>query len=206
MTSNSYLDIKDKIVTLSRRNQYQILLNTSEWWIFRDKLFLLKGRTCNYCGQHEGLIEKLIPIDEWERKLKEYHENNNPSKFKMTIQDLLNGDYVGKPIFSCRTTIVGEIVLQIHHKLYFNDKLSWEYNFKNLQILCSACHKLAHTTTIIYTYKDETMQFRKQIANCSKCHGLGNIIEYSYRENGICYECGGAGVVFDNQLDWQTVT
>jgi len=38
----------------------------------------------------------------------------------------------------------GEVVLQVHHKIYLTGKLPWEYGTENCETLCKGCHAAEH--------------------------------------------------------------
>jgi hypothetical protein len=46
--------------------------------------------------------------------------------------------------FRCQVCGEKEITLNVHHRIYFNDKKIWEYEDNHLITLCENCHELAH--------------------------------------------------------------
>jgi hypothetical protein len=201
-------DIQSELDLLNCRDQYVLLLQTKEWDDFRYYRLTISGHCCEICSRKEGPIEVDIPKDEWDKAKKEYDEQLDAFK-KLTpeecIQGIISGTYIGRPWHPSSTRIIGEIILQIHHKLYYYDKLPWQYSKLDLQILCSDCHKEVHLREIIYTYENETKMFRKIVPSCLKCLGEGYIADYRHRDNGICYACGGAGILFDGSIAWEPV-
>ena len=39
---------------------------------------------------------------------------------------------------------VGTHILQIHHTFYINGKMPWEYDIKDMRVLCKKCHQRKH--------------------------------------------------------------
>ncbi len=37
-----------------------------------------------------------------------------------------------------------EVTLQVHHKIYIEDKLPWEYGLENCETMCKGCHAAEH--------------------------------------------------------------
>ena len=71
---------------------------------------------------------------------------------------------------------------------------AWEYKNEALITLCADCHKLEHenTETLVYTKSDEVMYIAER---CEKCDGSGYLPQFNYYRNGVCFECGGHGVI-----------
>lgn len=52
---------------------------------------------------------------------------------------------------------------QVHHKIYINDLYAWEYDLKNLMVLCRYHHKKQHRPDIVEKFN--RMKSIKQIIN-----------------------------------------
>lgn len=85
-------------------------------------------------------------------------------------------------------------VLNVHHKSYVINRLAWEYDNSNLITLCENCHEEEHRQREIPLY-DEDFNFISNVKTCDKCKGLGYIKKYNHYYNGVCFGCGGTGVV-----------
>lgn len=101
----------------------------------------------------------------------------------------------------CFTEIISEddkfADLNIHHKYYIRDKKAWEYEDKSLITLCEKCHQLEHQNNNI-PVKDVNLNFLYNSEICKKCNGSGFLSEFSYYENGVCFECYGYGSYLKN--------
>ena len=226
--SKIYNQIKDDLLGLNIRDQYELLLQTNEWYNFRHKIIDQKGGAkCEHCERVEGPIEEpIMSEEEYGILLAEISEHNRKfekqlrDKPKKTAEMILNemrdnpekprdqilfGDGLRRKNTPSRFKDVGNIIIQIHHTLYFWNKLPWEYQSKHLKVLCDACHKQEHQTNTIYVYKDETMSEKKVIPICSRCDGSGFIPEYFHIQKGICFECWGAGCLLNAKNIWEPV-
>lgn len=210
----TYNQIRDEISSLTRREQYLRLLSTLEWSRFRDKIISLDNHKCTKCNRPEGRIWVQRPIEQVQKERDEVTRHNSeferkmkdPQYREMYIQILMgriDGPIEGLRFYPSETKFNGEVVLQVHHRHYIMDKLPWEYSRKDVETLCSDCHKNLHACTEIYTYKDETLRLRKKLPKCFKCNGEGYIDKYHYRDNGICYECGGEGIIYSDVAVWE---
>ena len=85
--------------------------------------------------------------------------------------------------------------LNVHHKHYIKGKMAWEYSDNVLVTLCPTCHKSEHENNTILVYSDEKLMESEPTEICQRCEGLGYLPQYSHVENGICFSCGGAGVL-----------
>lgn len=74
------------------------------------------------------------------------------------------------------------IALNIHHKVYRQDREVWDYPSKELTTLCETCHESLHQTTEVPRIK---------LTPCLRCGGLGHIPRFRHVENGICFRCHG---------------
>ncbi len=85
-------------------------------------------------------------------------------------------------------------ILQIHHKSYTTNHNAWEYEDSNLITLCESCHTKEHERHEI-PLLDQNNKLLKHMHTCNRCGGLGYINIYKHVQNGVCFACGGAGVV-----------
>ena len=206
--SSKYSEIERSLLNKPRKEQYLILLHTEEWENFRKEILDTYANVCEKChvqGQIEVEMsqdEKVKCKAEFEEQLKEFNQRKKHFSHEQWISSLLDGTYVGRPCEVTGMRLVGDAVLQIHHKLYFYNKLPWQYTKDRLEILCKNCHEEVHSTTHIYTYQDETMQLRKEEVACEKCSGTGYIPEYYHINLGICYDCGGLGLIDNGSHQW----
>ena len=210
-----YADVKSQIDLISNRNQqYQKLLETYEWEVFRFKVLKNDQYKCVKCGREDGPIFKSDPSNSLKEEIKKVRERNqivrdNRSKYSTEYAiDLLikNPDEYSSTFLELAeptgNTMIGRVVLQVHHKLYFENKLPWEYKFTDLVTLCQDCHEEVHRNEIIYTYFDESKSLRKSYPKCLKCGGTGHLPHYHYWAQGICFGCGGRGIIYDSGVDW----
>lgn len=211
MQLKTYKEIEHELLGLGRREQYVILLQTSEWSKFRQKQLLSHNEICQRCGVKAGPIEEPIAIDEWEKAQEKYYQQMREFKDRKKTQtkeeffrDLMAGIYVGQPILPNRVKEIGRTILQVHHRLYYFNKLPWQYLDNEMMVLCVDCHMRLHASEVIYTYKDESRSFRRLTPPCPKCEH-GYIHEFRHRDNGICYECWGEGISFDSSPVWEAV-
>jgi hypothetical protein len=208
----TYSQIKSDLEGLSRLQQYVLLLQTNEWYDFRRHIIYRDNDCCRKCGRRGGPIEEEIPYDHGKRKHSSVVVEHNEAFLKFAKENpdeitnqLLNGTYEGQWPERARTKIIGEVILQAHHKLYFWDSLPWEYDKKHLSTLCQDCHREEHLRNTIYTFNDKSMKLRKAWPRCLKCEGTGYIPMYDHRDNGICYECGGWGLLISDTPSWEEV-
>ena len=84
--------------------------------------------------------------------------------------------------------------LNIHHKYYIKGRKPWEYDNDALVTLCEKCHKEIHEKEKI-PVKDENYSLLYYPPICERCGGSGYLQQYYYYKEGVCFLCGGEGVI-----------
>lgn len=84
--------------------------------------------------------------------------------------------------------------LNIHHTYYIEGRKPWEYDNEALVTLCEDCHKKRHKTSDIPLF-DSNKRHISDLNKCDRCGGSGYLPQYSHIEHGICFKCGGEGVI-----------
>lgn len=84
--------------------------------------------------------------------------------------------------------------LNIHHKYYVWGNNPWNYPNDALITLCEDCHQKAHESLIPVYHQGNLYRYATK---CPRCNGSGYLPQYSYYEHGICFKCGGDGVIID---------
>ena len=87
--------------------------------------------------------------------------------------------------------------LNVHHRYYTIGSKPWEYSNDALVTLCQDCHSKRHKDAKVPLYTPEH-QLIKHLIPCSRCGGSGYLPQYNHVENGICFKCGGEGVILDD--------
>jgi len=83
--------------------------------------------------------------------------------------------------------------LNVHHKVYREKRLAWEYEDEDLITLCQSCHEAIHIKKkdqFIPWYDEENVQIGNRKI-CNRCGGTGYIMKYDYYLHGICFACNG---------------
>lgn len=108
---------------------------------------------------------------------------------------------IGNRIFALVISRVEKsfVGLNIHHKYYIQGHKPWEYNNDALVTLCEDCHKKRHEDYSNIRLYDSNGKLLHALIPCDRCGGSGYLPQYSHVENGICFKCGGEGVVLN---DW----
>ena len=89
--------------------------------------------------------------------------------------------------------------LNIHHKYYITGRKPWDYDDDALITLCEDCHQKRHQSSVVYLFND--IREPQAICKiCDKCAGRGYLPQYCHIEHGICFKCGGEGVLIKNFL------
>lgn len=204
MDHKPYTTIQGELEGLTRREQYKLLLETVEWARFRKKVLERDSNKCVICHREaESYFEVETPVEEYEKLCREQYEQV-ASHFCITEEDHIRAKKNPPTVFLTRI-IESVYSLEVHHKLYFYDKLPWEYEMQYLISLCGKCHKDVHENNVIYTYLDNKMTSRKEMRRCFKCHGTGYLPQYDHYLRGICFDCGGQGLILDHVSEWQKV-
>ncbi len=87
--------------------------------------------------------------------------------------------------------------LNVHHNYYIMGNKPWEYANDALITLCQDCHCKRHNDAKVPLYTNNH-HLIKYLIPCSRCDGSGYLPQYNHVENGICFKCGGEGVVLDD--------
>lgn len=89
--------------------------------------------------------------------------------------------------------------INIHHNYYIQGLMPWKYDDKALTTLCENCHKEFHKHNQVPIYSDYTKDesTARHPIICPRCGGSGYLPQYSYYMNGVCFLCGGEGVLID---------
>ena len=85
-------------------------------------------------------------------------------------------------------------LLDIHHKSYICGHYAWEYDDNNLVTLCRTCHEKEHAKHNVLLYDEDDCLLR-ELHTCDRCLGSGYLHQYDYYRQGVCFNCGGQGVV-----------
>ena len=86
--------------------------------------------------------------------------------------------------------------LHVHHKLYIENREPWQYKDENLITLCSDCHAEIHKTETTPLLSETGHVIYSDLPICDRCDGRGELPQYKYYMNGICFKCHGSGVLF----------
>ena len=87
-----------------------------------------------------------------------------------------------------------DLMLNVHHICYREGREPWEYEEQELVTLCPECHEKVHNESKIPVY-DKKGKIIKIAKICDRCKGAGYIPLYKNVQNGICFKCGGEGVL-----------
>ncbi len=82
--------------------------------------------------------------------------------------------------------------LHVHHKCYRFGRMAWEYDNTDLVSLCFKCHTEFHQQNSVPIYDLQGNLINITLTPCNRCGGSGVFPEYSYVQNGVCFECMGA--------------
>ena len=85
--------------------------------------------------------------------------------------------------------------LHVHHKLYIENRAPWQYKDENLITLCSDCHAEVHNSETTPLLSETGRVIYSDLPICDRCDGRGELPQYKYYMNGICFKCHGAGVI-----------
>jgi hypothetical protein len=61
--------------------------------------------------------------------------------------------------FRCQKCFDAESTLHVHHKEYFKDCEPWEYDLRQLTVLCEACHEEEHHCKDMFKYIGSFLDF-----------------------------------------------
>ena len=129
-----------------------------------------------------------------EYHIKGYFDNYPFDKqlIDFTLINVTSGNY----FFSLRLNPIdsGFKCLNIHHKYYVRGRKPWEYPNDALITLCQECHQNRHHNSKVPLY-NSNHELLAELSPCPRCGGSGYLPQYHYHMNGICFECGGEGVV-----------
>lgn len=152
---------------------------------------------------HSGK-EMNFPIDFYAFKLSGYYGNTYYLKIRNDEGDI--SIYINGKFFCFRTSKYGLfryialdfVTLHVHHKYYIEDRFPWEYDDDSLITLCSDCHSETHENNKTPLFDKHGSILVSDLPICDRCNGRGELPQYKYYMNGICFKCHGAGVIIDN--------
>jgi 5-methylcytosine-specific restriction endonuclease McrA len=88
--------------------------------------------------------------------------------------------------------------LNVHHKYYIQGHKPWDYKDDALVTLCEDCHKRWHEDYSNIRLYDSKGNLLHALIPCDRCGGSGYLPQYSHVEHGICFKCGGEGVIIND--------
>ena len=101
-----------------------------------------KGRT-----KQQKLIRKKLRLSFSAQVIKEIDSHKHKEYYKHLLEDKRWKEFRLK-VMSVRGNKCeccgGTHILQIHHTFYINGKMPWEYDIKDMRVLCIMCHQKIH--------------------------------------------------------------
>ena len=88
--------------------------------------------------------------------------------------------------------------LNVHHKYYIQGHKPWEYKGDALITLCEDCHRRWHEDYSNIRLYDSKGNLLHALIPCDRCGGSCYLPQYKHVEHGICFKCGGEGVVMND--------
>lgn len=165
----NYTEIKKQY--LDNIIPYGVLLHTDEWKSKREEILKRDNNMCTKCGTTKSI----------------YYEGKNIRHQKTVTQQEIEAGGWGMVEMEDDKSYD----LHVHHKLYIENRLPWEYKNDQLVTLCNWCHWKFHEENDVPFY-DEDEQKQRSYTKCNRCNGMGRLPEYSHVKNGICFWCYGA--------------
>lgn len=95
-----------------------------------------------------------------------------------------------------------ENYLNVHHNYYVGYSMPWLYPDEALVTFCAECHKKWHDQNVTMVFQSwEQAKLGNGIPSevCWKCHGVGELPQYHYHENGVCFACDGIGLTLNGK-------
>lgn len=186
-------------------------------WLFNPKSVDFK---CQFAAYNSPKLVTQINVDSLDFKLHKYkkfiNNNNNEIKDDCTTLILLFEQELSDKYYLCIendgisltyknyvfyvSLIPSNFVykgLNIHHKYYVNGLKPWEYDNDALVTLCEECHKKIHETPVPKYKSRFDMTKICDCIRCTRCSGSGYLPQYNHVQHGICFKCGGEGVIVD---------
>lgn len=144
-----------------------------------------------------------IPINFYAFKLHGYYGNSNYIKIIKETGDI--SIYIKGHYFCFRAGYWGMFqyiavnfaTLHVHHNYYIEDRFPWEYDDNALITLCSDCHSETHENNKTPLFDKHGSILVSDLPICDRCNGRGELPQYKYYMNGVCFKCHGAGVIID---------
>jgi hypothetical protein len=157
-----------------------------------DKLFEIRRHLKNSL---EKMNSKNVPIIS---TIVEFRPPELPKLPELNPSNLYqNSKLEDNPYFNPNLISIGKMLpicfapkLNVHHKVYRENKLAWEYPDSDLITLCWSCHEKMHKDTKIQCFS-ESGEYKGELTPCNRCFGAGWFPEYKHVQNGICFRCWG---------------
>ncbi|MCP1996679.1 hypothetical protein [Flavobacterium sp. HSC-61S13] len=179
---------------------YGTLLLTKEWRRRRSKVIDNDKMTCQKCGvyaNYQCFESYYLEMTDAEWKIMHLE------KKRLQLENIVALNLSGRSlelrmlfwrIIKFARPIGERIKLEVHHKLYYQDCLPWEYLDEELTTLCKSCHTKTHEEEKIPVYRSRgSKEFLYNSYDCSRCGGSGILPEFKHVEKGICFSCNGRG-------------
>lgn len=164
---------------------YGEILQSFEWREKREEIIIRDNRTYQRCHVQGPINQQGIQYRKLTKEEEQKYDYAEP-----IINDPLSGlvFYAAKPI---AVPVENPIYLHVHHTYYILGKLPWEYSSDSLQTLCAKCREDLHRNEKICFYFDESKSTIRKLLFCARCSGTGYLEQFSYVDDGICFECKG---------------
>lgn len=178
-----------KIQFNGNRIPYSELLLTDEWRDKRSDIIERDKYVCRECNKAKTIYSQVTGLNYWSVLIREesvvlMHLPISPEPVPVTICAEYEDIPADKPY-----------QLHVHHTYYILTKLPWEYPDESLQTLCNWCHHSLHQNIEVPKYKNELRLLHANCPTCERCGGAGNLPQYSYVQNGVCFGCDGRGFI-----------
>ncbi|RYE51850.1 MAG: hypothetical protein EOP48_17670 [Sphingobacteriales bacterium] len=177
---------------------YEDLLSCDEWIEFRQKIVTRDLKRCQHCSMMKtSLLRKSNGelVTENGKAVHCYLERNDtpppqyvPSSSTFNFTNVIDNN--DRKYFNLIKP-GRQVVLHVHHKMYYGDKLPWEYKDEEVVTLCDKCHFDCHLSEVIPFYDNSIQKRITNYSNCIRCSGFGFFPEYHHVQKGICFRCKG---------------
>jgi hypothetical protein len=130
-------------------------------------------------------------------KLSYYEKLKDPRWQKKRLEVLSHYE------FTCQSCFDDQQTLHVHHKEYFKGREPWEYDLRQLTVLCESCHEATHDSKDVFKFVSSILEIDGPRSRDEAAFFIAGLMGFDYKEvlaNSEYEDCAWTALTYDTGL------